>query len=301
MAWIKSCLRLLLIAGCLLTGARAAELRVVGSDLLGLDFTRAFYAFSGAEGIKLALAFEGSRAGFEQVKSGRADLGLMVLPRPDAGGVADMRSVTVAHHQVVVLVSAACPLDRITLPQLAAIFGARDIAAKAMRWGDLGATGEWSDRAMVPVAPESGVGLTAEFFRSEVLRGGAWRTSVQRYTTKTELAAHGVGEGRAIALAATVPVGDPAVKVLAVALGAGAAAPAVRPTPESLVAGTYPLRVPVHVVYRVEKAAAIGRLLAFVFSAEAARSLERAEIVPLPAAARVEHLRMLQGAEGRPE
>ena len=297
MAWRKSCLRLWLSVGFSLTDVRAEELRVVGSDLLGLDFTRAFYAFSGSEGIRLALAFEGSRAGFEQVKSGRADLGLMVLPRPAAGEAAEMRSATVGHHQVVVLVPAACPLDRITLPQLAAIFGARAAAAKAMRWGDLGATGEWSELAVVPVAPESGVGLTADFFRSEVLRGSAWKTSVRRYATKAELAAHWSGEGRTIALAATIPVGDPAVKVLAVAAGAGAGAPAVTPTPATLAAGTYSLRVPVQAVFREEQAARIGRLLEFVFSEEAARALERAEIVPLPVTARAEQLRMEHGRE----
>lgn len=295
MGWRKLCLRLLAIGGCWLTGAGAAELRVVGSDLLGLDFTRAFYAFSGGEGIKLALAFEGSRAGYEQVRSGRADLGLMVLPQDNAGEWPGMRKAIVGHHQVVVLVPAACPLDRISLPQLAALFGARDAATKSVRWGDLGATGEWNDHAIVPVAPESGVGLTAEFFRREVLRGGGWRTSVRRYTTSTELAAHWAGEGRPIALAAAVPVGDAGVKVLSVAAGAGMAAPAVTPTSATLAAGTYPLRVPVQVVFRSEHAARVSRLLEFVFSEEAARALDRAEIVPLPGAARAERLRLLLG------
>jgi len=300
MAWRESSLRLLAITGCSLIGARGAELRVVGSDLLGLDFTRAFYAFSAREQVPLALAFEGSRAGFDRVRSGRADLGLMVLPRPAAGEAADLQTGIVGHHQIVVLVPAACPLDRITLPQLAAVFGARDAAAKAVRWGDLGATGAWSNLAIMPVAPESGVGISAEYFRSEVLRGGAWNSAVRRYATKTELAAYWAGESRALALAATVPQGDPAVKVLPVAAGAGTASAAVTPTPATLAAGTYPLRVPVQVVFRVEKAAEIGRLLEFVFSEEAAQSLERAEIVALPVAARAEQLRMLRGREKSP-
>ena len=46
-----------------------ADLRVTGSDLLGLEFTRAFYEFSGRNGLKLALALDGSRPGWAELKA----------------------------------------------------------------------------------------------------------------------------------------------------------------------------------------------------------------------------------------
>lgn len=293
MAWSRSCVRLLISVCGSLAVMHAAELRVVGSDLLGLDFTRAFYAFSGREGLTLALAFEGSRAGFDQVRSGRADLGLMVLPQDNGRDSPELRKAIIGHHQVVVLVPAACPLERISLAQLAAVFGAREAAGKTLRWGDIGATGEWSELALVPVAPESGVGITAEYFRSVVLREGPWNGQVRRYATPAELAAHWTRESRAMALVATAPRADPTVKVLPVAAGAGATAVAVAPTPATLAAGAYPLRVPVWVVFRVEKRTAVEPLQRFLFSDAAARALEQADIVPLPAGVRAERLRDL--------
>lgn len=286
----KSWFRLLVITGCSFASGLGAELRVVGSDLLGLEFSRAFYAYSGSNGLELALAFDGSRAGFERVKAGRADLGLMVLPPGAETAPLGLRAAVVGYHRVVVLVPAACPLERITLPQLAAIFGApsANAGANATRWSDLGATGDGSGAALVPVAPVAGAGLTAEYFRSAVLRGGDWKSSVQRYASSAELAAHFAGEAKPIVLAAALPAGNAAIKVLPVA--AGVRQPGVAASQETLAAETYPLRAPVHVVFSSERRAAVEPLLRFLFSDAAARALEQADIVPLPAAVRSERL-----------
>src|SRR4051812_37620821 len=64
-------------------GLHAADLRLVGTDLLGLEFTKALYAAAGEEGITLSVVLDGSRPGHEQLKSGRADLALLILSPGD--------------------------------------------------------------------------------------------------------------------------------------------------------------------------------------------------------------------------
>ncbi len=281
------------------TGELSAAVRVVGSDLLGLEFSRAFYAHAGRAGVAVALAFDGSREGLAHLKSGRADLGLIVVPQEAELGAAGLRTAVVAFHPVVVLVPAACPLEAITVPQLAAIFGAgrSSAAATTLRWRDLGVKGDWSQAALLPLVPESSSGLTVAFFRSTVLHEGAWKRGVVRYADVADLAVHFGGEAKPIALAATFPATTVAIRALPVARGASQKA--VVASPETLAAGTYPLRAAVHVVFREEKLADIPGLLEFLYSDDAARALARADIVALPTAARNERLRAL-GVKEKP-
>src|SRR5947207_2450422 len=87
----------------------AAELRVVGSDLLGLEFTKAFYEFSGRNGVRLALALDGSRPGLADLKADRADLALLVLPPAELSLLDDFETRPLGYVPVLVGVPADCP------------------------------------------------------------------------------------------------------------------------------------------------------------------------------------------------
>src|SRR3954469_25436133 len=91
-------------------GIAFADLRVVGTDLLGLEFTKAFYEYSGRNGIKLALAFDGSRPGLQEFENGRADLALVTLPREEEAALARFRTLPLAYHCIFVVVPRSCPL-----------------------------------------------------------------------------------------------------------------------------------------------------------------------------------------------
>jgi DNA-binding transcriptional LysR family regulator len=101
-----------------------AELRVVGTDLLGVDFSRALYEYGGRHDLLLTLAFDGSRPGLDQLRAGRADLALFVLPPDEPAALAGCESAPLAFHRVVVLVPPAAPLAQVSLEQLGGIFGA---------------------------------------------------------------------------------------------------------------------------------------------------------------------------------
>ena len=67
------------------------------------------------------------------------------------------------------------PLSRITLPQLAAIFGQPQTIT---RWGQLGLTGSWTDRPVTIYVPPR-VAPNAMSMQMMVLRGGAWSEAVR--------------------------------------------------------------------------------------------------------------------------
>lgn len=270
----------------LTVGATAAEFRVVGTDLLGLEFTREFSAQAARQGTMLRLAFDGSRSGLEAVTSGRADFALLVPANEEKSVPGNLKAMTFAYHVVAVLVPTECPVNAVTMDQLAGVFGApvSDAGTKVPRWGDLGAIGEWNVAPITPLVPDAGSGITAEFFRKVVLHGGAWRSQTQRYGTAAELENLLRGESRAMALAAGTPRGSVKVKTLAIARTSRT--PAVAPTAETVHSGAYPLCLPVQAVFRADRADQLSALLGYLFSPGAAGVFERASLLPLPATAR---------------
>ena len=265
----------------------AADFRVVGTDLLGLDFSKAFYAAAGREGVTLALALDGSRTGLTQLMSGRADLAVLTLSSEDAPDAAVYATVPIAWHTVAVVVPSATPLAQVTLAQLAAVFGA-DEPVTYNRWGDLGLTGEWAGTPITPLAPAVGRGLASELFRHIVLRDRALHSLVSRYASAADVALRLAGDSRAIALAATLPARAAWLKLLPVAVRAGE--PAFFPTPENLHSGDYPLRLSLCIVFRRDATTKLLPLLRWLLGDDAAGGLARVEIVPEPATVRRQQL-----------
>lgn len=264
-----------------------ADLRVSGSDLLGLDFTKALYALAGREGFKLTVTLDGSRPGLDQLKSARADLALLTLPPGETTDASVFESVPLAWHRVVVVVPASVPLERVTFGQLAAIFGA-DVPSSYNRWGDLDLGGEWAGSPISPHVPAASLGLTVEFFRHAVLNGRAVKAVVGRYTSPADLALRLAGDSRAIALAPALPPNAAGLKILPVA--PRPADPAFLPTPENLQSGDYPLRLPLRIVFRRDATGRLLPLLRWLLSDAAALVIERAEVVPAPESARRQQL-----------
>ncbi len=263
--------------------ASAADLRIVGSDLPGLEFTRSLYAFAGREGLALAVALDGSRPGLAALKSSRADLALLTLPPGERSDLAGFESLPLAAHRVVVIVPTVMPLESITLAQLAAIYGA-NAPLNYSRWGDLGLADEWAGSPIVAHAPAAGFGLTAAYFRRAGLRDQPFRSQVGRYASAADLVQRLAGDSRALAIASALPPGATEFKVVPVAAQAGD--PAFSPTAANLQSGDYPLGLPLVIVFRRESAERLWPVLRFLLSDEAAALLERAELVPAPSAQR---------------
>ena len=152
------------------SSAPQAAVRIVGTDMLGGDVTRALYEFSNRAEAPLVFAFDGSRPGLAQLKSGKADLALVVLAPDEAGATAGFESVALAYHCVVVLVSAVVPHEQVTLEQLRDIFS-RAAQVTSVDGVTLGSAGisRWRDRA---AHADGGHGIATEFSVTPCSRSG---------------------------------------------------------------------------------------------------------------------------------
>ena len=155
------------------------------------------------------------------------------------------------------------PLAQLTLAQLDGIYGApreggwqgmkweRTVArtaAKNLRtWGQLGLTGEWADRPIHLYGPPGLAPGGVSFFQSRVMGGAdTWAEGLREFPDRKEMI-EALGQDP-LGIAYTAQCSQPPqTKVLA--LAADAAAPAVRPTRESVASRAYPLSRPVYIYF----------------------------------------------------
>jgi hypothetical protein len=274
-------------------GRISAEVRVVGTDLLGLEFTRAVYEWSSGSGVRVALACDGSRKGLAEVLAGRADLGLVMLPPEEAGLIGARRAWPLGFYRVCVLAPSDAGVDAISVAQLAALFGEGEGRAAGARWADLGADGAWGPAPVAAWAPDGSADLTAAYFQHAVLRGRPFKVSVRRYADRADVGIEFAGGSRALALAAGPPTGVGRARVLRVGVGDGTA---VAPTIEHLEDGSYPLRLVLHLVPGSRPSAGARAVAAYLTGDQAARLLAAADFVPVPASVRAEQRPLLEAA-----
>jgi phosphate transport system substrate-binding protein len=124
------------------------------------------------------------------------------------------------------------PLVALTLEQVARAFG-----GKALRWGDLGATGDWAERPVrvYGVERESPLAL---FLRKTALGGGNLGEAMVGFPQSADVVQHVAGDPLSIGFAAAMRSTE-AVRMLALSTSDGEAP--VSPSAESIAAGRYPL------------------------------------------------------------
>ncbi len=271
------------LAAGLLPVARA-EIRVVGSDMLGPRFQAAFEQFAREAGMAVTFDLRGTRPGIEALNTDGADLGLFNLPPgelPPAGAV--FVSHAVAFQPVVVLVPRRAAVTQLTHAQLRGLFAVSSVE-NASTWGDVGLTGEWRARPIAAHAPTSENFLTVSLARRLVFNGADLKPTVLLAPDLAQLTLRlGAGENT-IALSPALPPEDGPFRALAVAASVNDAA--FLPTPENLASGTYPLRLPLYLTIRRASAERLLPLLRFLLSDPAAEALAEANFQLLPVGAR---------------
>ncbi|MFA6960123.1 MAG: substrate-binding domain-containing protein [Opitutaceae bacterium] len=260
-----------------------AEVRVVGTDLLGKDFSSGLTAYSKLNDLGVTQSLEGSRSGLGRLQSGLADLGVVVYSPGEKPLTGDFISMPVAYHTVVVVVPVTLPLTQITFAQLNAIYG-DDAQSGLKRWNDLGVVGEWAQRNILPNIPGTGGGLTYDLFRYSVLTTPTLKPTVSVQATLSDSLTRIRGDEGGIAILPLLPTNQSRLKTLLVARRAEDVA--FGPTPENIHSGDYPIRLPVYLVFRKDAAKRLQPTLRYLLSEDALPLWEGAQLVPLPIQAR---------------
>lgn len=261
------------------SSAAAAEIRVVGSDLLGTAFSRAVEAFARQNDATVRLNLRGTRPGMEELAAGRADLGLFLLPPDENLPAGALTSRVIAYQVAVVTVPAASPLTHLTSAQLRSIFGESAGGAFA-RWGELNLIGLWASRPIALRALSPSAGLAWPLFQQVMLTGVAARPALEFAATPEEFARRMRATENGIGVTGLPGSEVSGLRVLA--LAADPAGPAVGPTPEQVHRGAYPLRMPLCLAFRRGAVPDLQLFLKFLLSDEAAAALAPEHFLPLP-------------------
>jgi phosphate transport system substrate-binding protein len=281
---VVACLTTLLAAFAAPAPARAAEIRITGSDLL-LDGALQADLQAYGKSIDRTLRFDlrGSRLGLESLQKGEADIGLLIFGNEDPRPGPAFSSAVIGYLTSVIVVPADVTLTQINFSQLAGVFGARELN-NFRRWSEIGALGDWSPRAISGMALRRGQGLSLDIFRYNVLQNPELKPTVTLLDSLAETYQRLQGEEGGIAILPSAPPPGTRLKVLLLAKGSSDVA--YPPTPENLHTGDYPLRLQVNVVFRRGEAARYSQLLRRLLSDETAPALQAAGVMPLPVQAR---------------
>ncbi len=286
MQGILRCIRFVVTAaaaGALLSG-RSDErpVRLRGSDLVGPAVEAALKAAATATGREVDVALAGSREARRALDNGTADAGLVLL-RPGEEWPAHVRAVPVAFFAGWVSVAKTCPVEELTLPQLAAVFGS-EAPASYTRWGELGAAGEWSDRPITARALAPKVDLSLQLFRQMVLGGRELKPEVRLAESLEELWRDAAREPGALVLSGAPPPASAGMKVVLVADRRDGVA--FGPTPENLRAGDYPLGLTLWLAVRPDGVARDLLVWHSVLGEEVAEAFATGGWVPVPRSVR---------------
>ncbi len=255
----------LLTTVLLAVAAPAAEIRVVGSDLLGEGFDRAVAEFARQNDTGVRLDLRGTRPGADALEAGRADVGIFLLPAAETPPAGALVSRAMGYQVAVVAVPAALPMTQVTVTQLRETFG--EAGQK--------------DRTPFAVSPQAG--LAWPLFQRVILQDAAPRAALEFSPSGAMLAQRLLLTESSIGVTGLATAGG-GLRVLA--LATGSAEPAYLPTPENVHSGVYPLRLVLYVSFSRTKAPELQRFLKFLLSDETAAALAPADFVPLPVGVR---------------
>jgi hypothetical protein len=263
--------------------AQTGALRVAGSDLLSDELGKELKRYAVEEELDLRVKLDGSRVGLEALRKGEADLALVVFGPGEQAPTTEFATLVGGYLTAVVAVSDRIPITQISYKQLAAIYGASE-QEHYRRWSELGVSGDWASRTITAVTTTTRAGLAVDMVRYGVLGSPALKPTVVSYNRVDDALTRLRAEDGGIVLLPTPPPEGSGLRVLLVAKTEGDVA--YGPTSENLHLGDYPLRLPLHIVFRKGEGARLNRVVRHLLADETTPVLLRAGVLPLPVQAR---------------
>ncbi len=192
----------------------------------------------------------------------------------------------VAMDPLVVIVHPDNPMvgQGLTLADIKRVFGAVQERTPAGRWGDFGAAGDWKERSIHSYGPARGLPL-ATSARRDLLAGREFRPGIERLPTIEAVVAAVANDPHGIGIATLAATGD---RVDVVPISGGRRGPFALPTPESLLAGHYPLPPRFCYLYLERQPGIVldalrRELVRFIYSRDGQRIAAETGRLPLPA------------------
>lgn len=261
----------------------AAPFKIVGSDLLSPALNRGLAAYAERNDREIEVSLEGSGIGLDRLRRGEADLAVLVFAPGTTLPSEEFVLLPVAYQTAVLAVRGSIPVSQLSYGQIGGIYGDSE-QSNHRRWSEVGVSGPWSARSILPVAVSRQGGLAFDLLRSEVLKVNRLKPSVLQFNTPDEAIKRIAGDEGGIAVLPQPPPENSGLKVVLVSREDQSVA--YPPTPDNLHNGDYPLRLPVYLAVRKADVTRLNLMLRFLLGEEALPVWNQAGLIPAPVQAR---------------
>ena len=268
---------LLAFAALLATGAQTlTAMTISGSDLLDKAVQDALEASLAGQGIEAELLLDGSLKGTEALESGSVDAAILAVP--DGGeGAPGLRTFPFGFQIVTILVHASNPVTELSYGQLNNLFSD---GGSYSNWSDLTEATDWANRKISFWIYRSPKVISLEIFNAIVLKGTNFKSGLNYSASVEDLVKSIVEDPSALVLAPSVPANS---NYRSLAIKSNDSLQAYSPSPDNILFGDYPLRLPfILVVSSAMSESDLGKLLQAVYSAEVTAALVQSAMVPVP-------------------
>lgn len=255
---------------------RKVVFAVRGSDFIPQELIQQLDAFSLARDEEPDIRMEGSLLGLAEFESGKADM-VIYAHIGDPPEEAGYPIIPLAHQVAVIAVRQDNPIEIMTRNQLASIFttGRHSVMG---RWQEVGLSGEWRNRAILPVITRSTRSPVIDLFLHRYAEGRGFRDNIQSFETAMRLEVFLNNTEGSIGILDRLPGSD---TIKAIRVEDPATRVAFSPTIENINFGDYPLTITYYIAVPRSLHRQLAPHIRFLLSEEAADILTLNGFVPL--------------------
>ncbi len=252
------------------SAATSGLIRVEGSDLLETAIGEPLSRYAKQFHLNVFVDMFGSPPALDDLKSGKAQLGIVAVPVGENPAPDGFKAIPFCFAADYIIVNSTNPLTALTLRDLGGVFGST--GEDIMYWNQLKLSGDWITRPVTVYSTSPDDGDVVELLQFFALDRKSLRPNVHVLNTPEEVVKAVANSPDAIGLIGYDPGPKSNVKVLLISPDNTATAnkPAATPTPENILSGDYPLRLPFYLVYKPADLANIKRLLSLLLAPSAA-------------------------------
>lgn len=262
----------------------AETIRLSGSDLLPQAWVEHLKAEATGQGLSLQIHLGGTLEAERRMEGGTADVAIIAVP--DGSEIPpELRRIPVAYQVVIVAVHRNNPVSFLTYANLRSIFGS---AGRANQWGGFTSEPGWGNRNINAGILRRDNNLAHEIFSHYVLEGQTLRLNLT-FAQNTQTLLNLITDD--VASLVVMPATDLGGVARALPIARATGSQAFSPTPDNVMFGDYPLRLPFYIVWNANSnPPGIGTLMRILLSDSSSEVMSRHLFTPLPETERRSYL-----------